>query len=285
MTSYDKYQIAHSDEFISEGRQENHIDLELEENANKNVGVITGTVLTSNKDPVPNATVKLNTADFKPYTHTNTNVIGKFTLTSIPAGSYVIAATKEGYTLANPISITVRKNKKTDVDIIIDTDPNANKNIIFGIVKSENIPIENAFVQLYKREEAEDIYIGMSVTNKSGQYLFIDLDDGSYYIKSSKIGYYDAQSQTTAINDKEYYPLDIFLIPDTASNTGVICGTIIDNITKEPINNALVALYSIEDTVEILIQITRSNIEGKYLIGNIPSGKYRIKSTVQAYEE
>jgi 5-hydroxyisourate hydrolase-like protein (transthyretin family) len=283
MTSYDEYKISYSDEFISEGRQENHINLELEENANKNVGIITGTVI-SNNEPVPNATVKLCTADLKPYAHTTTNVTGKFILTSIPAGSYMIAATKEGYTLANPISITVRKNKKTNVNIKIKADTNANKNIIFGIVKSENVPIDEAFVQLYKTEKAKDIYIGMSVTNNAGQYLFIDLDDGSYYIKVSKIGYFDAQSQTTAITDKEYLALDIILVPDK-SNTGIICGTIVDDATKEPINNALIALYSIEDTVETLIQITRTNNEGKYLIGNVPSGKYRIKSTVQVYEK
>jgi 5-hydroxyisourate hydrolase-like protein (transthyretin family) len=284
MTSYDKYQIAHSDEIISEGAQENHIDISLIENANINVGVITGTVLTSAGLPVSNATVKLTTADLKDYTHATTNVVGKFTLTSIPIGSYLISATKEDYTLSNPISLTVRKNKKTDIDIIIDVDPNSNKNIIFGIIKSDIAPIESAFVQLYKVEGTEEIYMGMSVTNESGQYLFINIDDGSYLTRVTKIGYFDAQSLPTDIAGKEYLPIDVLLIPDT-SNNGVIFGTINDSDTKEPINNAVVALYSIEDNIETIIQITKTNLDGKYLFGNIPSGKYRVKSTVQAYEE
>ncbi|MCT4544855.1 MAG: carboxypeptidase-like regulatory domain-containing protein [Vallitalea sp.] len=284
MTSYDKYDISYSKEITSEGRQENHIDLTLNENTNTKVGIITGTVLV-NGDVVANATVKLNTADMIPYAHINTNIEGQFTFTSIPSGSYLIAATKEGYTLSNPMSITVRQNKTTNVTLKIKEDPNANKNIIFGIVKSDNIPIEYAYVQLYKKEAKKDIYIGKSVTNDTGQYLFIDLDDGSYYIKVSKIGYYETSSQITDISDKEYVTLNIALTPDPAANTGVICGIIIDNATKQPIYNALVALYTIEGSVETLVRLTRTNVEGKYLFGNIISGKYRIKSTVQAYEK
>lgn len=285
MTSYDKYHIAASENMTSEGRQESQINLQLEENNEKNVGVITGTVSDPEGIGVDNATVKLCTSDTAPYAHINTNVIGKFTLTSIPAGSYLITAIKEGYNLANPISITVRNNKKTDINITISPDPDANKNVIFGIVKAENKPVTHTTVQLYKKEAGEDVYIGISITNDEGQYLFVNLDDGEYFAKASKIGYYDTQTPNTEIEGKEYLPLDVVLIPDPTANTGVVCGIMTDKVTEEPIPYALVALYSIVGSVETLTKLTKTNVEGKYLFGNIVSGEYKIKSTVQSYEE
>lgn len=287
MAFYDEYVIEQSIEIESEGREETRTDLQLEVNADKEVGVVSGTVVDTEGNPVPNATVKLNTATIQPYAHTSTNAQGKFTITKVAAGSYLIAAIKEGYLLSTPISITVVQNKTTTVTIELASDPKANKNIVFGIVKSNinNNPVNQAVVQLYKKEAEENVYIGVSITNPQGQYLFINLDDGDYFVSASKIGYITTETLPINVSGKQYLPQDVILTSDPSANTGVICGIITDKATGLPVPNALVALYSIVGEVETIMKLTETNVEGKYLFGDIETGKYRIKSTVQSIEE
>lgn len=286
MAFYDEYVIEQSIEIQSEGREETRTDLQLEVNADKDVGVVTGTVVDTEGNPIPNATVKLNTAAIQPYAHTTTNVEGKFTISKVAEGSYLIAAIAEGYLLSTPISITVVKNKQTTVTIELASDPNANKNIVFGVVKSSSssTPIDQVVVQLYRKEAEENVYIGVSITNPQGQYLFINLDDGDYFVSASKIGYITTDTQPINVSGKQYLPQDVMLTADPSANTGVICGIITDKATELPVPNALVALYSIDGEVENIVKLTQTNIEGKYLFGDITTGSYRIKSTVQSTE-
>ncbi|WP_027398692.1 MSCRAMM family protein [Anaerovorax odorimutans] len=286
MSFYDKYIITQSSEIESEGREETRTDLQLPVNPDQNVGTVSGTVLDTSDNPIDNATIKLCTSTLQPFAHTNTNPQGKFTLTQVPSGSYFISATKEDYFLTVPISVTVIKNRMSTVTITITPNPEANKNIIYGTVKSniDNTPIEEAVVQLFKKQDEENIYVGISFTNPQGQYLFIDLDDGEYYVNTSKLGYLTTETQPISISSKEYIPQDVILTSDPNANTGVICGIITDDTTDIPIANALVALYSVSDETETLLKITQTNIEGKYLFGDIETGNYRIKSTVQSIE-
>ncbi len=283
MSTYDKYNIKASEVIKSTGRQETRIDLSLNINSSVDSGSITGTVVDNTGNPIGNATVKLNTANIEPYDHTNTNPQGKFIFPNVPAGSYLMGAIKEGYLLPNAISVSVVKNKATNVTITLLPDPNANKNIIFGIVRSnlDNSPVYQAQVQLYQKQAEEDIFIGVAPTNEYGQYFFTDLNDGEYYAKASKLSYLTTETGIIDVSQKEYSSLDISLLSDPQSNTGVICGIIIDESTGQPVNSAVVALYSISGGVETLIKLTRSSVEGKYLFGNILPGDYRVKSTLQ----
>lgn len=86
------------------------------------------------------------------------------------------------------------------------------------------------------------------------------------------------------ISSKEYIPQDVILTSNSKANTGVICGIITDKSTGLPVPNALVVLYTISGETEKITKLTRTNIEGKYLFGNIETGNYRIKSTVQSIE-
>lgn len=288
MSFYDKYNIEASEIISSVGREESQVNLSLTESPDIDSGSVAGTVLDTDGNPVPNAIVKLNTADLQPYDHTNTNPQGKFIFTNVPTGSYLTAAVKEGYLLPIAISLTVAKNKTTNITITISPDPNATKNIIFGIVNSniDNQPIDQAHVALYQQQTgAEDVFLGMSSTNQSGQYYFVDLDDGVYYVKATKSGYYPTDSAPVDLSSKEYSSLDVSLVSDASANTGVICGIITDKATGLPIENSAVALYSISSTgVETLIQLTKTSIEGKYLFGEILPGDYRVKATLQIEE-
>ena len=58
-------------------------------------------VVTDGALPLPDATVKLFDSAGLPYLHTLTNAAGEYTLTGIPAGTYSIAAAKDGYFMSS----------------------------------------------------------------------------------------------------------------------------------------------------------------------------------------
>jgi protocatechuate 3,4-dioxygenase beta subunit len=279
-----EYKIKASDQVNMVGRDEIRINLDLEKNPETNTGTVQGTVVDSGGVPIGGATVKLCYAStLDPYNHTNTNPQGNFIFNNVPIGSYQIAAIKEGYLMPLAISLSVVKNTSTQVDITLVPNPNANKNIIYGVVKSHvnNLPVNEAIAQLYKTALPEDELYATANTNEHGQYYFVDVDDGEYHVKVTKLGFYATDSAHLTVQNKEYVPADISLITDPSSNTGVICGVITDKETTLPVGNASIALYEIVGSTETLIRLTETSIEGKYLFGNILPGNYRIKATVQ----
>jgi hypothetical protein len=283
MSFIDDYTIKDSESFESEGRQETFINLELEENPNKKTGTVKGTVVDSNGDGIANATVKLCTSTLTPFEHLSANSQGKFVFSTVPVGAYYIAAIADGYLMPDAISIAVAKSKTTEIEITLITDEDSEKNIVYGIIRDggSNEPLGEAIVYLYEKEGTEDVFVGVVTTNSYGQYYFVDLDDGDYYVQGSKAGYLSTQSNDVDISDKDYVALDVSLTSDPTSDTGVVCGNITDEETERPISGAQVALYAISGSTETLIQLTKTNTDGKYLFGNISQGEYRIKATKQ----
>jgi 5-hydroxyisourate hydrolase-like protein (transthyretin family) len=280
----DEYKIKASEKVRMSNREEIRINLELEKNPEKNTGTVRGTIVDNDGNPIGGATVKLCYAStLDPFNHTNTNPQGNYIFNNVPVGSYQIAAIKDGYEMPLAISLSVVKNKATQVDITLVPNPNANKNIIYGIVKSnvDNLPVKDAIAQLYKVASPEDELFATASTNKQGQYFFVDVDNGDYYVKVTKLGFYSTDSAQITVTEKEYVPVDISLVSDPSSNTGTICGVITDEETNLPVENASVALYEITGDTETLIKLTKTSVEGKYIFGNIVRGSYRIKSTVQ----
>lgn len=283
----DDYKIKASDQVNMTDRKEIRVNLELEKNPEKNTGTVRGTVVDTDGNPIGGATVKLCYAStLDPFNHTNTNPQGKFIFNNVPIGSYQIAAIKDDYEMPLAKSLSVVKNKSTQVDITLVPNPNASKNIIYGIVKSnvDNLPVNNAIAQLYKTATPEDELYATASTNEHGQYYFVDVDEGEYYVKVTKLGYYTTDSVKLPVAQKDYVSSDISLVSDPSSNTGTICGIITDQETKLPVENASVALYEIVGSTETLRRITKTSVEGKYIFGNILPGDYRIKSTVQEEE-
>jgi 5-hydroxyisourate hydrolase-like protein (transthyretin family) len=162
-------------------------------------------------------------------------------------------------------------------------DPNATRNAIFGIVRTSttNQPIEDVTVELFRITGTTNEMIGIVETNAQGQYLFADLENGNYFITVSKQGFLPNGSSQVAVADRDFAPIDIILIEDPDANTGTISGIITDGSTGSALANATVALYSITNGIESIIDITKTTTGGLYLFGDLTPGTYRVKATVQ----
>ncbi|KRF47275.1 collagen-binding protein [Bacillus sp. Soil531] len=265
------------------GRNEESANFNLQANLSTDAGNIQGIVQRPDGTPIPLATVKLFTSNNVPFEHTNSNPAGRFVFPQVPIGSYLITASEPTFLTPLRIAVTVSKNKNSDVTITMQSDPDGNKNALFGIVKNStnNAPLQDATVQLFRVVGTESESLGIVSTNSQGQYLFANLIDGSYFINASKTGFLSNQSTPVSISGREFAPSDIGIAVDPDANTGTIHGFVTDSSNNSPINNAIVALYSVSNGIERIIDITKTNAAGLYLFGDVISGTYRVKATVQ----
>lgn len=279
----DLFKLQPSAPVTLDGHEEETANLALQTSPSASVGVVQGTLLLPNGNPVPFATVQLYTSQGVPSEHVNSNPQGLFVIPNVPVGSYLITASEPGYLTPVRIPLTVTQGRPTQVSITLQPDPTATMGALFGIVRNvtNNEPVNNALVSLFQTDGTTVTPIGTVTSNESGQYLFAELPSGTYFVQAVLPGYLSNQSASVTIQSPEYIPLDINLTTDPNANTGTVSGIVTDQATGNAIPDALVALYTLTAGVEQIIQITRTNQGGLYLFGDLPSGTYRVKATVQ----
>ena len=282
MSKIDQYKLLASEQFPISGTEEISENLQLTPSSLPQAGVVTGTV-TSGGEPVENAIVKVFDVNDNPVAHQLTNPQGSYTITEIVQGSYKITATKFGYLTPDVIPFTIVQYRPTTVDIAMTVNPDATLNTIFGIIRQSVVltPIEMARVIVYQIVDDERVQIMCTCTNSGGQYLAPNLDAGDYVITAIKSGYDEAESAVITVTTEDVESLDLNMIPSATGNTGTVSGIISDADTLLPIADAVVALYSVVDTTETVVQVTRSNAGGRYLFGNVEAGEYLVKSFSQ----
>ncbi len=276
------YNLGYSSTFDATGREELTENLNLTVNPSASSGILAGTV-TSGGIGLDGATVKVYDINDHPIEHVNTGGNGQFTIANLPIGSYKVTAIKNGYLLPLTTPISIQQNKTTNVSIELTLDSEGNLNVLYGIIRTtvDETPLENAVVNLYSNTTQEPTLIINASTNDNGQYIFGLIPAGEYYITASKLGYFSNQTALINLTTKEFVPSDISLITDSLANTGTISGFIKDISTGQAIASAGVALYSVVGGVENVVNITRTNVSGKYLFANVNPGTYLVKSTKQ----
>lgn len=286
MSKIDLYNLQASTPSTSVGGQELNKDLELTTSVAGQSGIVQGTV-TSGSSPVENATVKIFSSDGTPLYHANTNSQGKYVIPDVVKGTlaYVITATKEGYLTPVAIPLTVSTSQPTTVNISLTADTEATKNIIYGKILTpppENAPIQQATVNVYQVVDGKRTLIAATTTNTDGQYLFPYLINGDYVVEAFKANYLTNESALVNLSGSEKSKLNLALTPLATTKLGTVSGFINNAVTKAPIANAIVALYQIiGPNDEILIQQTKTNLNGRYLFGNVPDGTFIVKSFAQ----
>ncbi len=157
---------------------------------------------------------------------------------------------------------------------------------IFGIIKDiRGLPVMDAVVQLKTLRNGSYTAIGEVQSNLKGEYLFTNLPIGIYSLTIYKDGFINHQSSNINITFKESIGLNLCLQEDLRNHLGSIHGTISDESTELPLENILVALYSIINNTEILISSTFTNTEGQYAFSLIPPGNYVIKAAAYRKED
>jgi 5-hydroxyisourate hydrolase-like protein (transthyretin family) len=282
MSFINKYNYGYSDPFSITGREEITENLNLTINPNVNSGKLQG-IVTSGGVGVFGAVVKVFDTLDNPVAHANTAALGQYIIANIPAGSYSAVAIKDGYLLPIATPFTILNNTTTTINIALTADPDANENVIYGIVADQvtGLPILDASVSIYLNTSPTPTLAGIVTSNEAGQYAASKLVAGQYYALVSALGYFPKQTANIDVTTNDYANISVQLATDPASDTGTISGFIRDEDTGLPVDGAMVALYSISGGIETIISVTKSSASGRYLFGNVLPGSYRVKSTLQ----
>lgn len=273
-----------SNEFILNNNEEN-IDLSLNQETSGNNGSVTGTVydtVVGSGTPVSGATVKVFTSDGIPYAHTITAADGTYTIDNLPIGMYLVAATKEGYTLSLDVPLTVSNTIPTNIDLAIIPNVDITKNIIYGRIRDNatKLYLGDVEIQLLKEVNGEKVLISSAKSISDGEYILDNIDDGNYIVTYVKTGYQSIEMSITLSNGIKFLANE-----SMTSIIGQINNTvsgIIKDTAGNIIANALVALYRIDNGNEVLVATTYTNALGKYMFGNVVDGNYLVKSKYSA---
>ncbi|WP_069650614.1 carboxypeptidase-like regulatory domain-containing protein [Caloranaerobacter ferrireducens] len=263
--------------------QEIRLDVQLDVNPYLDTGSITGTVTDPNGDPIEGALVKVLDKDHNPLYHTLTDAYGKYDISNIiPASELHVYAIKQGYLLAETQAIAIAAGQTVALDIVMQPDPDASNSAIAGhVVDIDDNPVSNLQATLIRMENDQEIVVVSTITNEYGQYAFVNLPIGNYFVRLSGLGYKttDVEIQITQPGSITRLQTTIQIAPEQSK--GTINGIIKDS-QGNPIEGAVVILYEVtgdpENPTLIPIRYTKTIAGGVYLFGDVPQGKYIVKA-------
>lgn len=161
---------------------------DLEIDLNIVFGIIRTTV---GETPLENAVVSLYSNTLPDPTliiTASTNDEGQYIFGLIPPGEYFITASKLGYYTNQTALINLTTNEYVASDVSLIADSVSNTGTISGFITelSTGLPIAYAGVALYSVLGGVETVVSTTRTNVSGKYLFVNVNTGTYLIKSTK---------------------------------------------------------------------------------------------------
>lgn len=272
----DNYNLSYSVKSTLKGTEEVDVNLVLNNSKPSSNGGVKGKVTDKDKNPIKNATVKIFDQNFVPFMHTVTNDDGTYQILNVPTGNYKINATALGYIYGDSSQVFVPEIDDAEVNFTLDIDNNFALNTIAGLLYVEGTknPIANAKIIV---KNASDNIVLVTNSADDGEFLITDLVDGTYTIETILSGYRSLVVNTFTVTGGAIYNVILNMINVTVDIKGTYTGQILDN-TGKPIFGAVVGLYSISESGERLVYLTKTNLEGRYMFGNVPEGDYVVKS-------
>lgn len=116
---------------------------------------------------------------------------GEYVFYNLTTGTYKLEASSNNYILTEPFNVTVADGVNNLEVLYLDKLSSAKEGTINGIITdaTTSVPIEGAFVGLYKvdeeeEEETTETLLSITTTNMEGKYFFGYVPDGKYVVKA-----------------------------------------------------------------------------------------------------
>lgn len=173
------------------------MDFTLDDDDAMKKAVIAGDVFISPNlsEPIGGAVVSLYSINGSTQTLkavTDTNKFGQFTFREVELGRYSITITGDGYYHQEVSVQASSQGQIIPIKVGLNQDPNNSKGTVSGVIKDElGKPINRGDVILYEVEEKEDGKedlkpVAFTKTNSEGVYLFSNVKQSKYKIKSNE---------------------------------------------------------------------------------------------------
>lgn len=185
------YQLCTLEQFSLLENQSVTKDFDLLADASLSKSFIAGDIFDKQQKPVLGSNVNLYLVKDKTETlvaSTFTNEFGQYVFRELEVGDYKIKITGLGY-VSSSAAVTISKDASiAKIVSNLQIDELSSKGTISGIITDDKgQPIINADVVLYRVEPDNSLTpVALTKTIAGGVYLFVNTDQGSYKIKSSK---------------------------------------------------------------------------------------------------
>ena len=277
----DLYGLQYSPDFTIQGMEEANIDLSLPSVSNT-TATVQG-IVTDGTAPIADATVKLFDANGVPFQHTMTSGDGSYLLENIPAGTYSLAAVKDGYRLSSAVGVTLQPQDTVQINLTCVSDPTLSLGTIAGTVNTTDpagtrLPL--AGVKLTLRD-SQGGNVAVTYTVDDGEFVFYDVADGLYTVQATAEGYLPAAPVTVVIGSGSIANVTMTMLADGRTYNGTVSGMIRDG-AGAAVAGCFVGLYQLVQeagaTQEVLVASTKTNDAGQYLFGGVAAGNYLVKA-------
>ncbi|MCA0987197.1 carboxypeptidase regulatory-like domain-containing protein [Guptibacillus algicola] len=228
------------------------------------VGDIEGQVVDETGDPISgdNIQLKLLGANKELLQAFLANPDGSFVVPSLSEGTYFVTATLEGYT-ANLVSSIITAGEVNNV--VIQLSPILAT--VSGTVLDANTgsPITGTAVFL-SLTRSTGVFVSSLYPSENGVFTFDSVLPGSYLLNVNAEGYGNEVLTVTV-------PLDgIEVDISLKQNPGAVTGYVTNQLSSEPLNNAVVTVSNFGKTLESKV-VTDSF--GQFTFPNLSPGSYR----------
>ena len=280
----DLLSLQYSQNFEIQGMAEANVDLSLPP-ADTASATVYG-VVAAGGVPLADATVKLFDSAGLPYKHTLTDASGAYTISGIPAGTYSLAAVREGYRLSDAAGVTLSAGSTVEVNLACTADATLSLGTIAGVLTvldplGASVPLSGGKITL---SDALGTVLAVTYSAADGEFAFYDLADGVYTLTSAAEGYRSLASMTAVIAGGSIANVSMAMETDTRTYNGTVSG-IIRSSSGQAVAGCFVGLYQVVTVAgvsqELLIATTKTNDAGKYLFGGVTGGEYLVKAKLE----
>ena len=272
----DLLRLQYSQNFPITGIQEADINLTLPP-VPAATATLFGTV-TDGTNPLADATVKLFDSQGAPYQHTLTDASGAYTLEGIPAGTYTVAAVKNGYLLSTGIGVVLTDGNTSQIDLVCTPDASLSLGAIAGIVQTlvDLTPTPLSGAKLSLRNALGEV-VATTYSVDDGEFAFYDVADGIYTLIASAVGHITTAPTSVTILNGSIANVNLTMTVDSRTYNGTVSGVIQDQ-NGNTVAGCFVGLFQVVAGQELLIATTKTNTDGKYLFGGVTGGEYLVKA-------
>lgn len=220
-------------------------------------------------------------------TSTLTDEAGSFSFSSVPAGTYSLAAVLEGYVLSPSVGVSLTAGGTASVGLVCTPEPSLSLGAVAGTVSSAGLdgisPISGAKINMTNLSGA---VVATTYSAADGEFVFYDVADGVYSLTATASGYLATAPVAVTILGGSIANVSLAMIVDGRTYSGTVSG-IIRDASGAAVANCFVGLYAVKDVAgvqtETLVATARTNAEGKYLFGGVLAGAYMVKAKLEQF--
>ncbi|MCF6137491.1 carboxypeptidase regulatory-like domain-containing protein [Pseudalkalibacillus berkeleyi] len=236
------------------------------------VGNISGQVVDENGNPIggDNVQVKLMGANRELLQALLASPDGSFIIPSLSEGTYQVSATLEGYT-SNLVSVIITPGEVSNVKVQLSPILTTLQGTVFNSETGE--PISGTAVTLSLTKNT-GVFVTNQYPSNEGVFIFDSISPGIYLLNVNAEGY--GNQVLTLTVPEEGTTIDVPLL----RNPGAITGYVTNQLSSEPLTNAVVTIVNQGKTLENNVV---SDSFGQFTFPNLSPGRYRALVTAGGF--